>query len=299
VHRAQGRSVTGRQRVTETTVRDDWISDETEPKERDFRGILEMHVPACKGIAGRYGGGPYLYVDLYAGPGNLEFRGHKFLGSPLIAQDILTRHGLPHEAVHFEQNPDVAARLAEALWVPASLLDTPDPESAPIRVETCQEGFPRWLSEVGPQPYRLGLVYSDPIKDEIPVDLLNQAAKHLPRVDLLSYVSATQYKRRRGGDLRRNGYSDRALLSDHVNAVRKQYALIRRPRGAWQFTFILWSNWGNLPDWNGRGFYRLDSEEGQRILDSLDLTSRQQHEKANTPLWGEGGDALPAAPARG
>lgn len=276
---------------------DEWISDETEPKERDFRGILEMHVPVCKGILRRYGASPYLYVDLYAGPGHLEFKGRRFLGSPLIAQDILTRHGVPHEAVHFEQDPEVAGRLAEALWVPTSLLDTPDPDSAPIRVEACQDGFPRWLSEVGLQRRRLGLVYADPIKDEIPVDLLNQAAKSMPMVDLLSYVSATQYKRRRGGDLRRNGRSDRPLLSDHVSAVDKKYALIRRPRSMWQFTFILWSNWGELPDWNGRGFYRLDSDEGRHILESLDLTSRQQHEKANTPLWGEGGDVLPAASA--
>lgn len=278
-------------------VADEWVSDETEPKERDFRGILEMHVPVCKGILRRHGLRPYRYVDLYAGPGHLEFKGRRFLGSPLVAQDILTRYGLPHEAVHFEKDPEVAARLAEALWVPASLLDTPDPDSSPIRVEACQEGFPRWLSEIGPQPRRLGLVYADPIKDEIPVELLNQAARSMPMVDLLSYVSATQYKRRRGGDLRRNGRSGRPLLSDHVNAVDKKYGLIRKPRGAWQFTFILWSNWGELPEWNGRGFYRLDSDDGRRILDSLDLTSRQRHEKANTPLWGEGGDVLPAASA--
>jgi hypothetical protein len=279
-------------------VADDWISDETEPKERDFRGILEMHVPVCKGILQRYGHAPYLYVDLYAGPGHLEFRGHRFLGSPLIAQDILTRHGVQHEAVHFERDGDVAARLAKALWVPVSLLDIPGPDTAPILTEACQIGFPRWLEKTGPQPRRLGLVYADPIKDEIPVDLLNKAAEFMPRVDLLSYVSATQYKRRRGGDLKRVGRTNRPLLSDHVNAVNKRFALIRKPRGPWQFTFVLWSDWGGLPEWNGRGFYRLDSDEGRRILDSLDLTSRQKHAKANTPLWGDGDDALSAAQTR-
>ena len=95
---------------------DEWISPETEAKERDYRGILEILVPASKGIIKRYGGGPYLYADLYAGPGWLEFEGRRFPGSPLIAQDILTRCGLEHEAVHFEKDPEVAERLAGALW---------------------------------------------------------------------------------------------------------------------------------------------------------------------------------------
>ena len=181
---------------------DEWISPETEAKERDYRGILEILVPASKGIIKRYGGGPYLYVDLYAGPGWLEFEERRFPGSPLIAQDILTRYGLEHEAVHFEKDPKVAARLADALWgVPTSLLDAPDPDSAPIHVGACQEEFPRWLAKVGSQPRRYGLVYADPIRDEIPVELLNQAAKYMYHVDLLSYVSATQYKRRRRGEL--------------------------------------------------------------------------------------------------
>lgn len=65
---------------------DSWISAETENKEADCRGILRMHVDICKGIIRRRGGPPYLYVDLYAGPGHLEYRGRRFLGSPLIAQ---------------------------------------------------------------------------------------------------------------------------------------------------------------------------------------------------------------------
>ena len=259
-----------------------WISDETEGKEADFRNILGMHINVCKGIHRRWDGPPYLYVDLYAGPGNLEHKGRRFLGSPLIAQDILTRAGLAHEAVHFEQDAGVAGQLAEALWVPVSLLDTPDPESAPIFAETCQEGFPRWLRTVGRQRDRYGLVYADPIDDEIPHELFNKAATLMPRVDLLSYVAATQYKRRRGQDLKRNGCSPRPLLSEHVNAVNKRVALIREPRAANQYTFILWSNWPDLPQWSR--FHRLDSERGAQILDQLDLTAHDLREKSNTPL---------------
>lgn len=261
-----------------------WISAETEAKEADFRGILRMHVTVCKGIAKRRNAPPYLYADLYAGPGHLEFKGRRFLGSPLIAQDLLTQAAIPYEAIHFEKDPAVAAQLAEALWVPTSLVDLPNSETAPIYNVPFEDGFKCWLDQAGRQPDRYGLVYADPIKDEIPHELLNKAAHLMPKVDLLSYVSATQYKRRRGGDLRRNGITDMPLLSDHVGAVDKRIALIRKPAGPWQFTFVLWSNWVNMPDWQRRGFYRLDSDEGRRILEELDLTKTQHREKANTPL---------------
>ena len=185
--------------------------------------------------------------------------------------------GVPGEAVHFERDRDVAARLAEALWVPTSLLDTPDPDSAPIFPESCQEGFPRWLDARGPQPRRYGLVYADPIRDEIPHELFTKAAKLMPRVDLLSYVAATQYKRRRGAD------PGRPFLSDHVRAIGKKFVLIRRPRTAWHWTFILLTNW-EIPEWTRQGFYRLDSETGSQIMDQLNLSTREHLEMANTPL---------------
>lgn len=257
---------------------DAWISAETEAKEADFRGILSMHATLCKGIIHRQHAGPYLYVDLYAGPGHLEFNGRRFFGSPLIAQDILTRSGMSCEAVHFEHDPAVAAQLAEALWTPTSLLDCPDADTAPIFAEDFRVAFPRWLDTAGRQPGRYGLIYADPIRDEIPHELFNRAAKQFPKVDLLSYVAATQYKRRRGVD------PGRPFLADHINAVDKRVALIRRPIGAWQWTFVLWSNWVNLPDWQRRGFYRLDSPDGEQILDRLNLTAEQHRAKANSPL---------------
>lgn len=266
---------------------DNWISAETEGKEQDFRGLLSMHIDICKGILRRYGGPPYLYADLYAGPGHLEYRGRRFLGSPLIAQDLLTKARVPHEAIHFEKDLEVAARLGEALWVPTSLLDCPSKDSAPIYNEPMEEAFPRWLDGLGRQTRRLGLVYSDPIDDEINHGVLNLVADRLPKVDLLAYVAATQYKRRRGGDLKRNGTSLLPLIEDHIRAVNKKVVLIRRPRGGNQYTFILWSDWDNLPTWETRGFHRLDSDRGQQILDQINLTATKLREKTNTPLWGD------------
>lgn len=247
-----------------------WVSEETERKEEDFRGINTMHVNICKAIFGRQAAPqPYLYVDLYAGRGNLEFRGRRFDGSPLIAGDVLRRAGLPYEALHYERDPSEAGRLLDAIG-----------KGGRVHIGPCQELFPQWLDEKGSQPDRYGLIYSDPIRDEIPYELLNHAAKYLPRVDLLSYVSATQYKRRRGCA------PGRPFLADHIRAVNKRVALIREPLGTWQWTFVLWSNWTNLPQWQKRGFYRLDSKRGERILERLDLSKKEQHAKGNTPLPG-------------
>jgi hypothetical protein len=250
----------------------EWISAETEPKEQDFRGLLDMHITICKHIRRRWPGPPYLFADLYAGPGHLEYQGREFLGSPLIFRDLAIHHQLRYEALYFEKNQDTAGQLAKAI----ATLDGRGRTS--IHAEACETGFSRWLDLTGHQPDRYGLVYADPIHDEIPHALLNKAARLLPRVDLLSYVAATQYKRRRGVD------STRPYLCDHIAAVDKQLVLIREPIGAWQWTFILWSNWVDFPQWERRGFHHLDSARGQRILNTLTYTEQQRYEMVNTPL---------------
>lgn len=251
------------------TGTDAWISAETEGKEADFAGIVAMHMNICKAIRARYGGPPYLYADLYAGPGHLEFGGRQFLGSPLIVAETAARVGLPVEALLFEKEATTAVRLTAAVgeWPAARVLHG-----------RCEAEFGAWLDLNGRQPTRYGLVYSDPIRDEIPHALLRKAATLLPKVDLLSYVSATQYKRRRGVD------PTRALLAEHVAVVPKKVVLIREPIGAWQWTFVLWSNWVDFPEWRRRGFYRLDSRDGTRVLDRLTLTDKERRASANVEL---------------
>lgn len=251
---------------------EEWVSPETELKERDFQGILSMHLQICKGIRARWGGPPYLYADLYAGPGHLQFNGRPFLGSPLIFLELAAKTGIPYEALCYEKDPAVALELSQAV----AGLNGARPA---ICAQPCEVGFKRWLDALGrPQRQQFGLIYSDPIRDEIPRLLLAKAAALLPRVDILTYVSATQYKRRRGAN------PERPFLSDHVQAIGKKVVLIRRPTTAWHWTFILLSNWVNLPEWRKQGFYRLDSSDGAEIMKQLDLSAREHREAANTPL---------------
>lgn len=262
----------------------EWVSRETEEKERDFRDLLTMHVNICKGILSRNAAASYLYTDLHAGRGHLRYAGRQFDGSPLIARDILSKSGIRHETLHYEQDATEAAFLIEALLGRSgALFDFAAPADYPVCIEPFQTGFARWLDERGYQPDAYGLIYSDPIKDEIPHALFNEAAKLLPRVDLLAYVAATQYKRRRGGAAIRG--VELPYLADHIDAVDKRHVLIRQHHGTQQWTFLLWTNWADFPKWETRGFYGLKTPQGKRILEQLNFSDREQRDRFNTPLF--------------
>lgn len=254
--------------MRETNLTDRWISSETELKEEHFDGIISMHARMCRGIISRWGAPPYVYVDLHAGPGHLEFNGRKFDGSPLIAARALEREQLLHIAACFDQDPATAETLIKAL---------PPTFTADVIAEPCERGFPRWVQGVDRRFYRYGLIYADPIGKEIPHILLAEAARKFPKAELLTYVSATNYKRR-------NGVQPGDRLADHIATVGKRFTLIRKPSGKHQWTFILWTGWDKFPEWRKIGFYRIDSPDGQLILAQLNLTKRELHESSNTPL---------------
>lgn len=252
-------------------------SAETETKEQHFRGLLGgIHINVCKSIHERRGRStdpPYLYVDLHGGPGILEYRGRRFAGSPLIANELLSASDMPYEALHFEHNFDVASELQSAINDRAY-------SRANVYYSEFEAGMRRWLSSTPAHAYRYGVVYSDPINTPIPVDTFNLVAEKFPRVDLLAYVAANdQYKRANA-----NGHGHGRQLVDDVTAINKKTVLIREPHGAHQWTFILWTNWTEMKDWKAKGFHRFDSRAGQRIMARLNWTDRQLHEMANEPL---------------
>jgi hypothetical protein len=256
-----------------------WIGKETHLKERDFSGLIGgIHVPICKSIHDRYGrpnDPPYLFADLNGGPGQLrDDAGREFPGSPLIAVDALARSGVPYETLHFESDPDVAAELAAALH-PSIYPDTTVCEMP------FEDGIRNWLTQTRPHRYRYGMVYSDPIETPIPVDTFNDVAAHFPRVDLLAYVAANnQYKRING-----SGRGHGRRLADDIAAVHKKKVLIRTPAGGEQYTFILFTDWTKMPPWTSHGFHELKATgPGRLILDELNLTRRELHQRANQPL---------------
>lgn len=249
-----------------------WIGAETYQKERDLRGLIEgIHVPACAAIhhkSGRPSDPPYLFMDLNGGPGRLrDDDGRVFDGSPLIAANALFSRGIPHCTVHFENDLAACANLVTAMPRDAFPFSTVVPGQF-------QDGARIWLDDNRPHAYRYGLVYSDPINTTIPVAEFNLFAEHSPRVDLLAYVAAnSQYKRR--GD----------RIAGDIASVDKKHALIRELATAHEFTFVLFSNWPDLPAWHKRGFYRVDSREGQKILHMASTTREERRELVEVKLW--------------
>ena len=282
-------STSGRQRVSTSK---EWVGPATEAKERDFAGLMTMHLNICRAILGRQKRpAPYLFIDLHGGPGMLEYPdGHRGPGSPLIAVRALEESGMPYQTVHFERDPQTAGRLRETL-APHIRRGRSSVITGPF-----ETGMSAWLAANGREEYRHGLIYSDPISDPIPVATLNECARYLPRVDLLAYVIANdQYKRANGGG------ASRGRIADDIKAVRKEHVLIRRESTAHQFTFIIWSRWDGFPDWKAREFHRLASPTGQLILDRINYTKTELRARFNTPLplFEEGDDALPATSAGG
>lgn len=246
---------------------DRWISAETERKEQDFASFVGLHLDICGAILGRGPNKPYLYADLHAGPGLLSYNGRSFDGSPLIFLKLAATKGIRHQSLFFDRDVTVAGRLSAALsWVESN-------GSAEVTAHPCEVGMAQWLGRAGEQPYRHGLVYADPIGKEIPVELLTRVSAQLPRVDILSYISATNYKRRGG-----------PRLADHIAAVGKRYAYIREGADQHQWTFILWTNFPKDISWKTRDFWRTDTERGRQILGRLNLTAREHHEVVNEPL---------------
>lgn len=254
-----------------------WIGRETYRKEEDFSGLVGgIHIPICSAIRrnkGCSGDPPYLFMDLHGGPGRLrDDAGRRFAGSPLIAVDALARSDLPHETWHFEKDPAVAAELE------AALDGSVCPDSTVCAMEF-EHGVRRWMSITRPHEYRYGLAYSDPIAEPLPVETFNLIARHSPRVDLLAYVAANnQYKR----------FDRGRRLADDIAAVNKRRILIRTPAGGEQYTFILFTNWTEMPEWTKRGFHELRvTGPGRAILDRLTFTRSELHAHGNVPLWGD------------
>lgn len=267
---------------------DKWIRPEHWFKEHDFRGLMRIEANACKGIYSRFRRPPFVFFDLHAGPGMLEYPdGRRGPGSPLIAIEELEKSGIPYQTVHFEKDPQRFGRLQQAL---APHIRRGRSTVIPGPFET---GISAWLAANGRQEYRHGLVYSDPFGDPIPVTALNEVADYLYRVDLLAYVLANdQYKRANGGG------AQRGRIADDIAAVKKKHVLIRKESDAHQYTFVLWTNWpGGFPAWTARGFYPLESEAGQAVLDRINYTKTELRARFNTPLFEEGDDALSTAPA--
>jgi hypothetical protein len=127
----------------------------------------------------------------------------------------------------------------------------------------------------------LGLVFADPSGDLPDFETLHYIAEVRPRMEILIYLASTNVKRTFQYTQKR--------LKEYIESIGKKYWLIRRPIPWDQFkwTFLLGSNAPRnlFKDYKRIEFYRLDSEHGQKILEKLNLTEKEQIESKQYTLF--------------
>jgi three-Cys-motif partner protein len=235
-------------------------------KERDFAGLLGLHMGIVRGILARHPKWPqeYYYIDTNAGPGCYEE--YQCDGSPVIFLKTCAKLGMPYRAYFIENAPGTQARLYAAILDESNY----DRQYAKVDRRDHSAAVPEIMATIPQMSY--GLIYADP-NGIPPFDMLRKAARcpGCQRVDILIRFS--------GAALKRN--PDRGKLVDHLKGINKKYWLVQRPieSDKWQWSFLLGSNWPEFPQWESRGFYRIASPEGREILDQLNYTSEELEQR--------------------
>ena len=122
-------------------------------------------------------------------------------------------------------------------------------------------------------------MFVDPSGDLPDFDILHYIAEMRPKMEILIYLPSTNVKRT-------YQYTEKRL-TDYIESVGKKHWLIRKAIDWDQFkwTFLLGSNAPDLfKDYKGIDFYRLESRQGQNILEKLNLTEKEQIESKQYSL---------------
>lgn len=240
----------------------------TEGKQADFRSFIALHVGIVDRITwvrDRQRTSPYTYIDTNAGPGIYE----GLTGSPLHFLDAIEKTSMPYQAIFIEREKDNAIELTR-------LVNQRRLRYPPEILNVCnQTALLDYVKDNHPPTY--GMLYHDP--NGVPsFDLLAEVSQSpsFRIMDFMISLPANAIKRVRGAEKASNGYTDTKRFNDSIKLINKTTWIIRRPQGKWQWTFIIGSNWPKFPDWGKRGFYRLDSEDGQAILHNLTYTDEER-----------------------
>lgn len=209
-----------------------------------------------------------LYWDLNSGPGFVN--GER--GSPLVFLDEARKCGEPFRAWFHERDAGACESLRYAIgggWSDrVAVIPGDHRTTVPAILATAARYIPR-------RAY--GIAFADPNgRDDLPIAPLRAIGERFPKVDFVVNLSAMAWKR-----IRSVGKPGR-FLSDDLAQIPKQFTLIRRPVGPWQFAMFLFTNYRDAPSLKKLGFYDIGSRAGQEILRTLDLLPREYYQ---SPLF--------------
>lgn len=249
------------------------IGRETPIKQEHFRGIVKIIANAAKSIlnqpwsAKRYDPWFRMY-DIYCGSGQYKNDdGELIVGSPLVALDVVRSIGIPYQAVFIDKVQDNTDKLAKLVG-----------KDSFVKIECGENDYVLPNYFVTRKPC-YGYVYVDPNNIDIPLHLLTRMFSYstFERVDLIINISATALKRAANSSMTKYYGQTFDKMLDELKRY-KPYMVIREPHGRDQWTFIVASNWKNLPEWTKQGFVNLTTAKGIEIFEKLVYTNQQRRD---------------------
>lgn len=207
----------------------------------------------------------YFHFDLNAGSGINEEAG--CIGSPL---SFLNETSVMQCRQFFAAFCDREADQVRALLSRSALKDTR------CNVFHCDNAellsiAPDIVTSYGERrQYAIGSVLSDPNGCDVPIDDIAEIAHALPRLDVIFHWNSTITKRLRYGIK-----PTQIMLNDVPRLVPKAHWLIREPIGPHQFTMLVGRNFRS-GDYPSMGFFHLDSERGQHIMEKCSVSDRER-----------------------
>ncbi|MFC1959830.1 hypothetical protein ACFLYO_03880 [Chloroflexota bacterium] len=256
-------------------------SEFTNKKHEDFQTLLAVQMKVVKNIFNKYAylENCYLYFDINPGDGSETGK------SPVIAVDLLRGLQLPYTAIFTEREQSNAKKLSQHFGNDNNVIVEQGDHNTiiPRYIER-----PPACDSKGTTSYVYGSLYADPSGTEPPWELLQQFANQYPRIDLIVYLSATNYKRIRG-EARTRGIQV-PNLQDRIKDIAKKNWIIREPEGMHQWTFLIGTNWQSYPDYKRLGFVKLESKRGKAVFEKLVYTEREQHDRRQLSLGLNFGD---------
>jgi hypothetical protein len=236
----------------------------TQSKVYNFKKIVEMHTRICKGIVNRYKRYDYryFYMDLTAGTGFIPSTDLPNCANVMI-QTLQSNRVLFQAHLIDQENADILrCNLGPS---PALYYYKQDHNNI------AKDVIDRHVQK---QPY--GLIFYDPNGPGIvngqwrsldTISELYNTCPHLDTVDFMMYLSGTAVKRVK--------HITNRNLTDWLSTLGKEFWVVRKPKGPWQWTFLLGTNWDTYPKIKSIDFYPSNTSQGNIYFEDVCRTKKE------------------------